>query len=235
MKTTLRTVTILAILPLLASPALAAINDMEDDWEYNETATTATTARSSREVPSLTKAYRRASAAEVFYGSDESDNDVDIWGATFRETVCWEDTSVQGTPVLPECFAILRVGAGEESWAYGEYESTATMFLVTLGVGGGFRAEISSYFSVFVRGEIAVAFEHVEYDRDCDGWHDYASSDTDVGLLLGVGVGVQLNIGDHSGVFVAVDWLKTSCDAFKRLGADKLEYTTYSIGYVWSF
>ena len=248
MKTALLTLAVLATLPLLTFPALAAINDewdLEEDGDVYIPETVSHTGRQSTATHEISprsyrsssraKANERSSSAEVFYGSDKSDNEIDIWGAAFRETVCREDASVRDVPILPEFFAVLRVGAGEESWTYEDAETTVTAFLVTLGVGGGLRAEISKTFSVFVRGEVGVAVEHAEYDLDCDGEHADSDRDSDVGLLLGIGIGAQFNIGEHCGILVAVDWFKTSCEALKSLGADKMEYTTFSVGYKWSF
>ena len=245
MKPILRTITFLAVFPLIAAPTNAAINDWENGspTSYGDAATKSSTRQSQtrRTRPTGTE-KERALSFSVFYGNDQSDNDVDIGGIEVRYTARPDDNArvyVHGTPITPELFAAFRLGYGDDSTKYGDYASyydcDISEVLMSFSVGGSIRARINSVFSAFIRAEVGIAFEYLELDYEYYEEFHYKGDDSEIGLMFGVGFGIQADIDEDNGILFAVDWFKTTCHAYDSYGAEKPEYITVSVGYMWFF
>lgn len=246
MKPALCTITLLTTIPLLASPVFASINDdwgLERDAEfqsYDESGHTVAPRRQSNTRHTNTtqvtsRAYGQAFSMEAFYGKDLSDNEIDIGGAALRWTIYPKETHILGQALEPEAFAIFRVGGGRESWRRGSWKLSVSETIVTLGVGGALATEINQILSVLVRCEIGGACEYLDGNIKSSSSTIATDDDFDVGFLFGVGACAQLNVGENGGILISVDWIKTSCEALNKWGADKPAYAAFSVGYRWSF
>lgn len=169
-----------------------------------------------------------AVAAEVFYGFDLTDNDVDLAGVQFlRELYANQVNSKTNVDV----FAALRVGYGDDDasgldvWA----------LFITASVGADVRAMLSDTVSVFARAQVGVNCTRTHFDTSSDEDSDFAW-----GFAYGCGAGIQYDITPTQSITVAVDYLGTTAEPEAKISgytvtADKPEYITLSVGYKWSF
>lgn len=150
----------------------------------------------------------------------------------------------KGSPVSIDGFALIGFSGGSHETDYygvgGKLrEETLTLFTSEFSVGATINYEISPVATTFAGARIGLSFVNFEAE-----FEDYSSgykttesaSDTAVGGIFGVGVGMQFNFNEHHGMTVGVDY--TYLTARPEILGVKIEqqsYATFSIGYVYTF
>lgn len=178
-------------------------------------------------------------SAGFVYGFDNSDNDIDVTGIALKYGVYADDRSTfEDAKLVPEVFINTIFAYGNEgSTDYRKEETDCTgrseIFLVTHGIGIAMRVKFYETFSVFVRGEGGICAAWSKFSEDGRHHHE---CDADVGTVLHLGAGLQIDPAEHHSFTVSLGYLTTTTET-KAAGdnADALKYTTLSLGYRFSF
>lgn len=182
-------------------------------------------------------------AQEKLYKERDMD-ELDIGGLSVRYT----SRKQTGEIISPEVFGIVSLGGGslDQTWSYINYreELSYELFTMQAAVGANIRVQATDNFSLFAGARIGLALESLDIEATAmsssDYWHvDW--NEVNLGFLYGVGIGAQLDITEHHGITVGLDYVASTAEPeFDVDDGDtvKLEAQSYimlSIGYKYTF
>lgn len=192
-------------------------------------------------------AWASSVGVEAFYAcgnkkmmSDDLD-EVDIGGVSLRYSVANTSKSlIAGTRIFPEFYGILSIGGGslDQTIYYygGRVEWNYDVFTVQAAVGANLRCFVTDAFSVFGGVRLGVAYEDVEIEEYATGYGSYTESESDIGLLYGIGVGAEWNFKDRHSLTFGLDYVaSTAQPEFDDFELDKQSYVVFSVGYKYRF
>lgn len=190
-------------------------------------------------------------SVEGFYGSAQEKlykeldmDELDIGGLSVRYT----SRKQTGEIISPEVFGIVSLGGGslDQTWSSGYYrdELNYELFTMQAAVGANIRVQATDNFSLFAGARIGLALESLDMEAtsmnySSSYWH-YDGNEVSLGFLYGVGIGAQLDITEHHGITVGLDYVASTAEPeFDVDGATvKIEAQSYimlSIGYKYTF
>lgn len=143
-----------------------------------------------------------------------------------------------GHIVQPEFFALAGLGVGEGS----DNGVDVTVANVCASVGASIKMDVSDSVSAFARAQVGFAYEAINADGHY-GKYDFDTTEGDLGVLYGVGAGVEIALRDktpsskfaHS-VTIGIDYIGSTAALEFDVGpysveADEQSYIVLSVGY----
>lgn len=178
-------------------------------------------------------------ACDDLYDDDGYSIDADIFGPQVRYTVTPKKAFVfDGHIVQPEFFALAGLGVGEGS----DNGVDVTVANVCASVGASIKMDVSDSVSAFARAQVGFAYEAINADGHY-GKYDFDTTEGDLGVLYGVGAGVEIALRDktpsskfaHS-VTIGIDYIGSTAALEFDVGpysveADEQSYIVLSVGY----
>lgn len=171
------------------------------------------------------KAFYAAALEAPVKGMDNSWSEIDLGGLTAEYEHDFYSNSSGGMEF--SCLGALSLGGG-----YKDYQSLGEITLVTVEAefGVNLRGNIGNGVSLFVGPRLGLNLLYANVELDY--YYHEEEDESKFGVLYGADAGVDIRLGDHSGLSLGVGYRASTAEP---LDIEAQSWVRFSVGYKYTF